>query len=271
MIRWSLVFIPLWLLGDLTESYTPGGLALINIPGDRPKKITAFDHPAALIQKTSSTYQALIGIPLDYKEKQASITLDYGDKTLTKTLAVLPKEYPSQHIKLKTNKHVSLSQKNLNRHYKEKKEIGKALESFSQNHPQINFIWPVTGRISSVYGLRRFYNDQPRKPHTGLDIAAPQGTPIQAPEDGKVIGTGDYFFNGKTVFLEHGSGLITMYCHMDKISVKQGDTVPQGQIIGKVGTTGRSTGAHLHFGVMLNHTWIDPELFLPDEQPHRGS
>lgn len=271
MIRWIVFFIPCWLFAGLTESYTPGGLALIDIPGKKPQKITAFGHPAAFIHKDADHYQALIGIPLDYKKKQASITVEYSDQTLTKTLAVLPKEYPAQHIKLKTNKHVSLSQKNLDRHYQEKKEINRTLENFHSTEPKVSFIWPVTGRISSVYGLRRFYNDQPRKPHTGLDIAVPHGTPIQAPEEGKVIGTGNYFFNGKTVFLEHGSGLITMYCHMDKIDVKQGDTIRQGQIIGKVGTTGRSTGAHLHFGVMLNHTWIDPELLLPDPPSDRSS
>jgi murein DD-endopeptidase MepM/ murein hydrolase activator NlpD len=124
---------------------------------------------------------------------------------------------------------------------------------------------PVDGRYSSPFGLRRYFNDQPRKPHSGLDIAAPEGTPIQAAESGVVVETGDYFFNGKTVFIEHGQGLVTMYCHLRKIDVETGQTVTRGEKIGEVGKTGRVTGAHLHWSVSLNHAMVDPLLFL--DQP----
>ncbi|VAW79063.1 Peptidase, M23/M37 family, partial [hydrothermal vent metagenome] len=134
----------------------------------------------------------------------------------------------------------------------------------------LRFVLPVHGPVSSPFGLRRYFNEQPRKPHSGLDLAAAEGTPIRAPAAGHISGTGDYFFNGNTVFIDHGQGLVTMYCHMSRIDVKPGQQVAAGETIGAVGQTGRVTGPHLHWGVSLNDARINPMLFLDEAPPVPG-
>jgi murein DD-endopeptidase MepM/ murein hydrolase activator NlpD len=124
------------------------------------------------------------------------------------------------------------------------------------------FIKPVSGVTSSPFGHRRILNDQPRSPHSGLDIAASTGTPVAAPAPGTVTITGEFYFNGNTVFLDHGQGLITMYCHLSEIKVTEGTQIERGEILGLVGATGRVTGPHLHWSVSLNGHRVDPELAI---------
>ena len=123
------------------------------------------------------------------------------------------------------------------------------------------FTWPVTGPISGVYGSQRILNGKPRRPHMGVDIARPEGTPVRAPADGIVtLAEPDMFFSGGTVFIDHGLGLSTSYLHLSKILVKVGQRVKRGQVIGRIGATGRATGPHLHWGMNLFTTRLDPQL-----------
>ena len=124
------------------------------------------------------------------------------------------------------------------------------------------FTRPVDGITTSPFGLKRFYNGQARRPHTGLDYAGDIGVSIKAPADGKVILAGQFFFNGNAVFLDHGQGLISVYIHMNERLVKQGQYLKQGDAIGTIGQTGRATGPHLHWGIYLNQTVVSPNLLL---------
>lgn len=125
------------------------------------------------------------------------------------------------------------------------------------------FIWPATGPISGVFGSQRYYNGEPRRPHYGVDVAAPTGTPIVAPAGGVVtLADMDMYFEGGLVFLDHGQGVTSLMMHMSRIDVKAGDRVEQGDVLGAVGGTGRATGPHLHWGLYWRGAWLDPERLV---------
>ena len=245
----------------------PGGIAVITL--DKSFSSTSkvfFNKKRVLVKKYGENWKALVGLPLKIKVGKHKITIipPSGNKKY-KTFSVLNKDYETRHITIKNKRMVSPTKKDIERHYKEKPLMVAALKKWSDNNNiQTNFIPPVDGRFSSIFGLKRIYNKQKRiRRHTGLDIAAPQGTNIKSPANGKVIRTGSYFFTGNTVFIDHGQGLITMYCHLNKTHVKAGQKLTQGESIGTVGMTGRVSGPHLHWVVSLNNTKVDPKLFIP--------
>jgi murein DD-endopeptidase MepM/ murein hydrolase activator NlpD len=173
------------------------------------------------------------------------------------------KQYVSQSLKV-APRQVDLSAADLARFNEDKIRIGRALSHWTDSPPEsLRLPQPVPGPRSSSFGSRRIFNGQARNPHTGMDIAAPSGTPVRVPIAGTIVDTGDYFFDGNTVFVDHGRGLISMYCHLSSIDVKPGQRVEAGTRIGAVGMTGRATGPHLHWGLNLNGAWVDPALFLP--------
>ncbi len=177
---------------------------------------------------------------------------------------IRPWKYREQRLRVAPG-HVDLSPEDQARHAREREHQLKVMATFSPpvGTDAIAMAAPVAGPRSSSFGLRRIFNGQARSPHSGMDIAAATGTPVRAPLDAKVIDTGDYFFNGGTVWLDHGGGLLSLYCHLSQTGVRVGDVLRAGERLGAVGATGRATGPHLHWGVMLNRTMVDPALFLP--------
>ena len=241
----------------IEDSRVPGGVAVIPIePDSRP----TFDGKPVLTITDNGQDLAVVGLPLSLEP--GTHQLQNMGKQIP--FEVRPKKYLEQRIYLKNQRHVTPNPLDLDRIKGESKRQRGALDAFDGELDTIRLILPVEGPISGPFGKRRFFNDQPRRPHSGTDIAAPTGTPIKAAARGRVTLVGDFFFNGRLVVIDHGEGLKTMYNHMDQIDVGEGQEVEQGQPIGTVGATGRVTGAHLHLGVILNGVSVDPSLFVPE-------
>ncbi len=241
-----------------------GGVALVDLgPGVLPEARLQ-GNPVLVLQPDGATnWWAIVGIALSTSPGTHQLHVSRNGKISTPSFTVNAKEYTKQHIKLKDKKYVSPPEKTLLRIKDELKIQTEAYQRYSDRTPSnLLFDQPVPGRMSSPFGLQRFFNGEPRNPHSGLDFAAPTGTPVKSPADGKVILTGDYFFNGLTVFVDHGMGLISMFCHLSEINRRPGDPLKRYDIVGKVGATGRATGPHLHWNVSLNDARVDPALFL---------
>lgn len=247
-----------------TES-VPGGIAMVPLDVTADRVPRAFlGNKRVMVLRQGQQWLAVVGLPLSMHTGEHKLrVLDGAGKTLTQQFAVHAKRYGVERITLKNKRLVNPNANDMKRIRRDFADIHKAFTHWRNvDAPSLRFDLPVHARISGVFGTHRFFNGQKRSPHSGVDLAAPAGTPIRAPADGVVIETGEYFFNGRTVFIDHGQGLVTMYNHMDRIAVATGDKVVRGQRIGDVGMTGRVTGPHLHWGVSLNDTRVDPLLFV---------
>lgn len=246
----------------------PGGIAIVRLDNHDPAMpVARYNGERVMVVRNQQDWLAVIGIPLTSKPGRHSLIISAASTAATTIkFTVNDKQYETQRLTIEDKRKVEPGEEDLIRIGKEQKRIDDSFSHWSdQPVPTLAFLKPVSGELSSPFGLRRFFNDLPRNPHSGLDIAAPKGTPVQAPLAGQVIDTGDYFFNGNSIFIEHGQGLVTMYSHLDSIKVKKGQRVSQGDIIGTVGMTGRVTGPHLHWSVSLNNVRVDPVLFLPEQ------
>tara|TARA_B100000953_G_scaffold12546_1_gene11139 strand:- start:374 stop:1201 length:828 start_codon:yes stop_codon:yes gene_type:complete len=200
--------------------------------------------------------------PISLFENQNSIDIFLNKKLIDK-ITLERKEYRESKIFLQNKEMISPPPESLKRIKSESSLIKDALKVNSLiKQPSLKMVLPCEGVISSEFGVKRFINNQPRNRHVGLDIAAREGTKVKAALKGKVILTGEFYFAGKVIFIDHGKGLISSYSHLNSVNVKKGQMVNKNKTIGLVGKTGRVTGAHLHWQTFIKGIPVNPELFL---------
>lgn len=227
------------------------------------KEMHFFPHP-----EQSGQWHALYGIDGDQPPGELTLRVRIlmpgqdVEQERTATMEILSKKFDEEHLTLPDSM-VHLSPESLKRVRRDQAAISSLWpQETAVRYWRGGFILPVEGRPGSPFGLRRWINKEPRNFHTGMDIKAPDGTTVLASNHGRVALVGDFFFSGQSVFIDHGQGLYTMYFHLSKVRVQQGDKVRKGEIIGWVGKTGRATGPHLHWGVRLGRSRVDPEALI---------
>jgi murein DD-endopeptidase MepM/ murein hydrolase activator NlpD len=242
----------------------PGGVAVIELgAGQAPPQATLRGVPV-LVVGGPRRWRAIVGIALAATPGREALLVAHAGQGQARRVefTVAPVRYAEQRLSVAPAK-VDLSAEDLARHEAERARQAQVVATFSAEPPTtLRLLQPTDGPRSGSFGKRRFFNNQPRSPHSGMDIAAPVGTPVRAPAAGTVIDVGDYFFNGNTVWIDHGGGLLSMLCHLSTTGVQPGERVAAGQVVGGVGATGRVTGPHLHWSLSLNRAMVDPELFL---------
>lgn len=205
----------------------------------------------------------LIGLDLDFKpgEYPLKVVVQYNNGQTESTsmeICVEPKDFPIERLWVE-EKFVTPPEE-VRERIQWESELLRSLYSVSSDGwlGEGSFVLPVEGRASNNFGKRRIFNNKPRSPHAGQDISALSGTPVHSSNSGRVVLSKDLYFSGNTVIIDHGLGVFTYYCHFSALSVKRGDWVRRGDLIGKVGATGRVTGPHLHWSARIRGTSVDP-------------
>ncbi len=239
------------------EKPFPGAPVLLTLP-EGVSSVTFFGHRYEPFSFKGKKL-VLLAVPLSSKPGTYPLVLSNGQRF---SLRIYPKKYPEEHLTVPP-KMVRYPPKVLARI---KREIRLIRGTVARFHPEAlldgPFVWPAPGRLSSAFGFRRVYNGEPRSPHGGVDIACPAGTPVKAANRGRVALVGDFYLPGKTVVLDHGLGIYTVYCHLSKILVREGEILEKGEIFALSGKSGRVTGPHLHFGCYILGSKVDPQVLL---------
>ena len=256
-----------------------GQIVLIKVPGDDSqadvrgtfmgRTLSLFPDPRS---GEAPGYVGLLGLDMQDEPGTHELAVDIksGDQTkhVSMNVLVVKEKFRVEHLKLPKEK-VDLDEKALARWKAEQEQVKTALAEDSRVKLwQSGFLEPVGGKRTGIFGSVRIMNGQARNPHNGEDIGAPMGTDVLATNDGVVRLTVDHIFSGKGVYVDHGLGFYSMYFHLSEVSVKEGDLVKAGQVVGKVGATGRATGPHLHWGVKLSGARVNPYALL--DLPFKG-
>ncbi len=251
------------------HSPVPGGVALIDLGvGDDAPSARLGERRLAVVE-VDGRWVALVGISLTTPPGPLAVEISTRGGVRQETVAVAEKSYPAQRLHVTDTRRVVPGPEDISRIAAESAHTDAVKSLFSPTPPATHFVLPAKGTLSSRFGLRRYFNGEARNPHGGLDLAIGAGTPVHAAASGTVADTGDYFFNGQTVFIDHGQGLLSAYMHLSRIDVRPGQPVRTGETLGLSGASGRVTGAHLHWAVILNGCVVDPELFV--EAPTHSS
>jgi murein DD-endopeptidase MepM/ murein hydrolase activator NlpD len=260
------------------SSPQPGDVLLLQVTGAPPDARAEWDGRPLALFPTGGGVAALVGIDLDaragligWRVTRPSATKN-GGALAAGAITVRPRTFPTQQLTLPKGM-VDLDAPTLARVETERGELRAALAAgASERLWRGPFRVPVEGgQPTGGFGVRRLINGQPRSPHTGYDWAAPVGTPVVAANSGRTVLVTEHFFAGRNVVVDHGLGLFTLYYHLTETRVEPGESVAAGQVIGTVGATGRVTGPHLHFAVLLNGARVDPEALLRLVPPEERS
>ena len=240
---------------------TKGGVYIHKMEKSDLNSDILLNNEKLLTIEYKNNFFLIYGIPYDSPLGENNLKIKINSNISYLNFNIQDKNFDTQHINV-SSKYISPGIDSQKRISLERKNLIKAKDIWYNESPDLKFIIPANGIITGKFGTKRFYNGKEGNFHNGLDVAAERGSPIISPSRGKVILTGNYYYNGKFIILDHGKGLKSIFIHLDEILVKKGEIISKGDLIGKIGNTGKSSGPHLHWSLMLNKTYIDPEYFL---------
>lgn len=246
------------LLAMPKQQAIPGGLIQFELESAQAPQ-AEFNQSRLLTESLGNNrWRVWLGLGLDLAPGQHQVRINHRNYPFQ----VQDFAYPEQHLQISDTSKVNPDPKQLERIQREQQQLKQIFARYSPGPAQLDWLKPVQGKTGSAFGLKRFFNEQARAPHSGFDITAAEGTPVKNAAHGQVVMATELFFNGNTVIVDHGQGLLSLYCHLSQIQVQLGQQLTQGQVLGNVGHTGRATGPHLHWGVSLNGVRINPALWL---------
>ncbi len=251
---------------DYSESrLSQGGLALVHLRGagahEQVSSVFTGGYTLIVKEKKDGAW-AIIAADLESEAGQYHIIFREGKREISSGIRLTTEDFGTDRLTLPADM-TEFNEATLARISRERATLKKVFAESAPNRLWRGaFIRPLSGRISGAFGRRRILNGELRRPHGGLDIAAPKGTTVLASGGGRVAFVGDFFFYGNLVVIDHGQGLFTLYAHLDSVLIKKGDTLKAGEAIGLVGATGRATGPHLHFALLVGPARVSPLDFI---------